>query len=168
MGEGHPGRRHQGTITSKPSNASVEAEAADRSDVAGHYARSGLIEAIETSIMQMGKTPDTITIDDLAPVDEFHIGGRMATEDLIEQLGVTAGDHVLDVGCGLGGPARFVAQRFNCRVSGIDLTSDYVETGNRLCEWVGLAIVSSYSDRQLFRCRSRTRTLTRPTCCMSG
>jgi ubiquinone/menaquinone biosynthesis C-methylase UbiE len=86
----------------------------------------------------MGKTPDTVTIDDLAPVDEFHIGGRTATEKLVEQLGVTPGDHVLDVGCGLGGPARFVAQRFKCRVSGVDLTSDYVETGNRLCEWVGL------------------------------
>ena len=126
-------------IIPKPSNASVEAETADRSGVAGHYARSGLIEAIESGVRQMGKTPDTVTIDDLAPVDEFHIGGRTATEELVEQLGVTPGDHVLDVGCGLGGPARFVAHRFKCRVSGIDLTSDYVETGNRLCEWVGLA-----------------------------
>jgi ubiquinone/menaquinone biosynthesis C-methylase UbiE len=138
MGESDTGSRHQGMNTSKPSNVSLEAPAADSSDVADHYARSGLIEAIEAGILQMGKTPDTVTIDDLAPADEFHIGGRTATEKLIEQLGVRPGDHVLDVGCGLGGPARFVAQRFKCRVSGIDLTSDYVETGNRLCEWVGL------------------------------
>ena len=87
----------------------------------------------------MGKTPDSVTIDDLAAVDEFHIGGRRATEELIEQLGIAPGNHVLDVGCGLGGPARFVADRYKCRVSGIDLTLDYVETGNRLCEWVGLS-----------------------------
>src|SRR4051794_29478515 len=127
MGKSDTGSRHQDMITSNPSNASIEAAAAERSDIADHYARSGLIEAIETGIMQMGKTPDTITIDDLAPVDEFHIGGRAATEELIEQLGVTPGEHILDVGCGLGGPARFVAQRFKCRISGIDLTSDYVE-----------------------------------------
>jgi ubiquinone/menaquinone biosynthesis C-methylase UbiE len=134
--------------TSKRSSTSVDAGTADRSGVVDHYARSGLIEAIETGIMQMGKTPDSITIDDLAPVDEFHIGGRTATEELIEQLGVTPSDHVLDVGCGLGGPARFVAHRFKCRVSGVDLTSDYVETGNRLCEWVGLG------DRVVLSCSS--------------
>lgn len=75
----------------------------------------------------------------LQQVDEFHIDGRRATEELIEQLGIDASDHVLDVGCGLGGPARFAADRYQCRVSGLDLTLDYVETGNRLCEWVGLS-----------------------------
>jgi ubiquinone/menaquinone biosynthesis C-methylase UbiE len=113
-------------------------EAVDRSSVSDHYARSGLIGAIENGIIRMGKTTDTVTIDDLAPVDEFHIGGRRATEELIGQLGIAPGDHVLDVGCGLGGPARFVADRFKCQVSGIDLTLDYVETGNSLCAWVGL------------------------------
>jgi ubiquinone/menaquinone biosynthesis C-methylase UbiE len=126
-------------ILSKPSDVPVDATTEDRSDVASHYARSGLIEAIEAGIMQMGKTRDTISIDDLAVVDEFHIGGRASTEELVGQLEITPGKHVLDVGCGLGGPARLVAQRFECRVSGIDLTSDYVETGNHLCEWVGLA-----------------------------
>ena len=168
MGESDTGSRHQGMNTSKPSNVSLEAPAADSSDVADHYARSGLIEAIEAGILQMGKTPDTVTIDDLAPADEFHIGGRTATEELIEQLGVTPGDHVLDVGCGLGGPARFVAQRFKCRVSGIDLTSDYVETGNRLCEWVGLGERVELRRYQPSRCRSRTRSSTRPICCMSA
>jgi SAM-dependent methyltransferase len=124
--------------TSKPLNSAVADGAVGRSSVSDHYARSGLIEAIEDGIIRMGKATDTVTIDDLAPVDEFHIGGRRATEELIGQLGIIPGDHILDVGCGLGGPARFVAERYGCRVSGIDLTSDYVETGNRLCEWVGL------------------------------
>lgn len=106
--------------------------------VARHYARSGLIEAIESGLAQAGKTRGTITINDLSAVDEFHIGGRNATEELMAQLRITAADHVLDVGSGLGGPARFVADRYKCRVSGIDLTRDYVETGNQLCQWLGL------------------------------
>ena len=127
--------RHDDIKAVEPSAAD---EAEDRSSVSDHYARSGLIEAIENGILRMGKTTDSVTIDDLALVDEFHIGGRKATEELIGQLGIAPGNHVLDVGCGLGGPARFVADRYKCRVSGIDLTLDYVETGNRLCEWVGL------------------------------
>ena len=106
--------------------------------VAHHYARSGLIEAIESGLVQMGKTKNTVGIDDLSAVDEFHIGGRKATEQLMAQLKMTAADHVLDVGSGLGGPARFVADRYKCRVCGVDLTRDYVETANRLCQWVGL------------------------------
>jgi ubiquinone/menaquinone biosynthesis C-methylase UbiE len=106
--------------------------------IAHHYARGGLIEAIESGFAQMGKTRDTITIDDLSAVDEFHIGGRKATEELTSQLGMTAADHVLDVGSGLGGPARFLAHHFKCQVSGVDLTPDYVETANRLCQWLGL------------------------------
>ena len=66
------------------------------------------------------------------------IGGRKATDELMSQLEVTAPEHVLDVGSGLGGPARFIAERYKCRDSGVDLTRDYVETGNRLCQWVGL------------------------------
>ena len=123
----------------KPSTSAAGDETVDRSSVTGHYAHNGLIQAIESGLTRMGKTTDTVTVDDLAPVDEFHIGGRKATEDLMVKLGIGPNDHVLDVGCGLGGPARFVADRYKCRVSGIDLTLDYVETGNRVCEWVGLS-----------------------------
>jgi ubiquinone/menaquinone biosynthesis C-methylase UbiE len=116
----------------------MESKPAAEDSVAHHYARSGLVEAIESGLVQMGKTKDTIGIDDLSAVDEFHIGGRKATEQLMAQLKMTAADHVLDVGSGLGGPARFVADRYKCRVSGVDLTRDYVETANQLCQWVGL------------------------------
>jgi ubiquinone/menaquinone biosynthesis C-methylase UbiE len=103
-----------------------------------HYARSNLITAIREGIAALGKTTATVTIDDLAPVDEFHIGGRVATDELVAQLHLTAADHVLDIGSGLGGAARFIAHRYGCRVSGIDLTRDYVEAGALLCRWVGL------------------------------
>jgi ubiquinone/menaquinone biosynthesis C-methylase UbiE len=107
--------------------------------VSDHYIHGGLLESIRTALGALGKTVETVTIEDLGPVDEFHIGGRPATRKLIEQLGIVAKDHVLDVGCGLGGAARFVASSFGTRVSGIDLVQEYVETGNALCEWVQLA-----------------------------
>jgi ubiquinone/menaquinone biosynthesis C-methylase UbiE len=109
-----------------------------QADVSRHYTHGSLIDAIRAGLTSTGKLPDTVTVDDLAPVDEFHIGGRRASEEFLNQLGFSAQMHVLDVGCGLGGAARFVASRYGCRVTGIDLTDEYVETGKVLCKWVGL------------------------------
>jgi len=106
--------------------------------IADHYLHGNLLQAIQESIAKLGKTIETVTIDDLAPVDEFHIGGRVATENLLNKLNVSEGDHVLDVGCGLGGAARFVARTYNSQVTGIDLAEEYVETGKLLCSWVKL------------------------------
>jgi SAM-dependent methyltransferase len=97
-----------------------------------------LLSAISAGIAELGKTPDTVTIEDLAPVDEFHIGGRQASEEFLDQLGLSPEDHLLDVGCGLGGTSRFVADRYKSRVTGIDLTAEYIDTGKVLCNWVGL------------------------------
>ena len=108
------------------------------SDVSKHYGRGDLTEAIRSGLALQGKSMDAVTIDDLAPVDEFHIGGRKASEDFLDQLTFSSQTKVLDVGCGLGGPARFVAKRYGSQVTGIDLTAEYVETGNTLCKWVGL------------------------------
>ncbi|MEZ5773429.1 MAG: methyltransferase domain-containing protein [Hyphomicrobiaceae bacterium] len=107
-------------------------------NVALQYTRGGLALAIRDGVLSLGKTPETVTIDDLAPVDEFHVGGRKASEEFIGQLGLTAGMRVLDIGCGLGGTARYAAERFEGRVTGIDLTREYIDTGNTLCQWVGL------------------------------
>jgi len=106
--------------------------------VSRHYARGDLLDAIRTGVEEIGKTPDTVTIDDLAAVDEFHIGGRVASRDFLGQLEISSDDHVLDVGCGIGGASRFTAKEFGCRVTGIDLTNEYVETGATLCDWLGL------------------------------
>ena len=106
--------------------------------VSDHYRHGELLQAIQTALASLGKTMDCLTIEDLAPVDEFHIGGRIATEHLLDQLNISAQDRLLDVGCGLGGAARFVADRFDNLVSGIDLTPEYIATGKTLCEWVNL------------------------------
>jgi SAM-dependent methyltransferase len=106
--------------------------------VATHYSHGELLRAIRDGVQRLGKSPDTVSVEDLGPVDEFHIGGRVATEIFLDQLDITADDSVLDVGCGLGGASRFAAQEYGCRVTGIDLTDEYVKTGEVMCKWVGL------------------------------
>jgi ubiquinone/menaquinone biosynthesis C-methylase UbiE len=110
-----------------------------RNRIAKHYTHGQLIERIVSGLEAIRRSPDTVTVDELAPVDEFHIGGRQASEDFITQLVLSADDHMLDIGCGLGGTSRFMASRFGCRVTGIDLTPEFIATGQALCDWVGLS-----------------------------
>jgi ubiquinone/menaquinone biosynthesis C-methylase UbiE len=107
-------------------------------DVSKHYTHGNLIAAIRGGIELLGKTINSVGVDDLAPVDEYHIGGRQASEDFLSQLDLTLEKQVLDVGCGLGGAARFAASRYGCQVTGIDLTPEFIETGKVLCAWVKL------------------------------
>ena len=71
-------------------------------DVSNHYTHGDLAAAIRGGIEALGKTITSVTVDDLAPVDEFHIGGRQASEDFLGQLDLSPEKHVLDVGSGLG------------------------------------------------------------------
>lgn len=106
--------------------------------LSNHYTHGSLLDAIRAGVERLGKSPDTVTVEELGPVEEFHIGGRVASEDFLDQLRLSSDDHVLDVGCGLGGTTRFVAHRYGSRVTGIDLTVEYIESGQVLCSWVGL------------------------------
>ena len=106
--------------------------------VAAHYLHGDLLNSIKSALPKIGKTVETVTVEDLGPVDEFHVGGRLATERFLDQLNFSSGSHILDVGCGLGGAARFTASKYNSQVTGIDLTPEYIETGNALNEWVKL------------------------------
>lgn len=119
-------------------------------DVAAHYQLGDLLSVIRSGLEALGKSPDSVTIEDLAPIEEFHIGGRPATKELLDQLALKSGQHVLDIGSGIGGPARFAAHEYGVRVAGIDLTPDYVETATSLSRWVGL------SERTSFRQASAT------------
>ncbi|MEN8207480.1 MAG: class I SAM-dependent methyltransferase [Pseudomonadota bacterium] len=106
--------------------------------VAENYLHGDLLKAIQAAVTKLGKTVDSVTIEDLAPVDEFHIGGRLATENFLDQLEFSEQHHILDVGCGLGGASRFVANKYKSHITGIDLTQEYIETGKALCSWVNL------------------------------
>jgi SAM-dependent methyltransferase len=112
--------------------------------VARHYARSDLEATILAALVASGKDPDRITASDLAPVDEFHTGGREATIDLAAQMEIKPGMHLLDIGCGIGGASRFMAETYSCRVTGLDLTEDFVRTAEALARRVGLQGRVSY------------------------
>jgi ubiquinone/menaquinone biosynthesis C-methylase UbiE len=112
--------------------------------VVGHYDGSGLLASIEAGMAATGKSSTTVTVEDLGPVDEFHVGGRVATTELCERLGVTSDDHILDVGCGIGGTARFIADLSGGEVTGVDLAPNYVSIARVLTEWTGLADRARY------------------------
>ena len=95
-------------------------------DVAGYYTRGHLEESINRALTQAGKNLANLTHDDLSVLDEFHAGGREATQDLASQMDLHPGLRVLDVGSGIGGPARYFAAEQGCKVTGIDLTEEFV------------------------------------------
>jgi len=103
-----------------------------------HYTRHDLGDVILAALKQVGKDIDHLTPDDLAPVDEFHGGQRPATIRLAEPVGFTGAERVLDVGSGLGGPSRYLAWHYGCRVSGVDLTAEFVRVASMLTEKTGL------------------------------
>jgi SAM-dependent methyltransferase len=106
--------------------------------VARHYGDAGLLARIMAGLEASGADPESLRPDDLAPVDEFHIGGREATAHAVAKLDLDAGTQVLDVGCGIGGAARYIATQAGCRVTGIDLTPEFIATARRLTELTGL------------------------------
>ncbi|MCU1628107.1 MAG: ubiquinone/menaquinone biosynthesis methyltransferase protein [Pseudonocardia sp.] len=107
--------------------------------VAQHYSHGALEEQILGALLTIGVDPEHLEPDQLAPVDEFHIGGRIATVALVDQMDLYPGLRVLDVGSGLGGTARYLAQNHQVRVTGIDLTEEYVQVARSLTHRAGLA-----------------------------
>ena len=105
--------------------------------VAEHYTKGGLLDRIKAGLKELGAS-EPIDIETLAPVDEFHMGGRSATVPFVDKMGLTPDSRVLDLGCGVGGPARYTAKTTGAHVTGIDLTDEFVETGNELSGMTGL------------------------------
>ena len=116
----------------------------DESSVLAHYRHGTLAEALLAGIAAAGKDPARLTPEDLAPVDEFHIGGRQATVEFAAAFKPAANMHWLDIGSGLGGPSRYIAHAYNCRVTGVDLSEEYVAVAGSLSRRVGLAGKVSY------------------------
>jgi ubiquinone/menaquinone biosynthesis C-methylase UbiE len=110
-----------------------------------HYERDNLVASILDALRATGKDPARLTPADLAPVDAFHIRGREATVELAARAALAPGLRILDVGCGLGGSARYLATQYGCRVIGIDLTRAYTDAATELAALVGLG------DRVEFR-----------------
>jgi ubiquinone/menaquinone biosynthesis C-methylase UbiE len=115
-------------------------------NVASHYARGAdLAHAIAESLRSAGKDIGNLSTADLGTVDEFHIRGRRATLELAQSLNLGSTSHVLEIGSGLGGPARTLTETYGCRVTGVDLTPAFCDAAVTLSGWVGLG------DRVAFR-----------------
>ena len=107
-------------------------------DVAHHYGGRDMANAILATLASRGIGMEALRPDHLAPFEEFHIGGRSATEYLVEKLALEPHHCVLDVGCGIGGAVRYIAHEIGCRATGIDITPDFVQAARTLSEAVGL------------------------------
>jgi ubiquinone/menaquinone biosynthesis C-methylase UbiE len=112
--------------------------------IARHYTHGSLEQAIIRALSASGKDLAHLVPADLAPVDEFHIGGRQATIDLAGESGFEPGWNLLDIGSGLGGASRYFAHERRCHVTGIDLTEEYVRAAEVLAKHVGLDGQVSY------------------------
>jgi len=112
--------------------------------VADHYKRRELGDVILTALEAAGKDIEHLTPDDLAPVDEFHSGGRNATLRLAQLAQIKDGERVLDVGCGIGGPSRYLASRLGCQVTGLDFTAEFVALAEMLARRTRLADKVAY------------------------
>lgn len=107
-------------------------------EIARHYNSGHLLNRISDGCAALDLKPP-MAPGALAAVDEFHIGGRVATEPFVTAMKLSEESRVVDLGCGLGGPARYVAETTGAFVTGIDLTPEFVETGRVLTDWTGLA-----------------------------
>ena len=115
------------------------ANTSDFQAIRDYWGRDGLGPAILDALTASGRDLAALTVDDLAPLDQFHGGGKPATERLARLAELTSGTRVLDVGGGLGGPARTLAVQFGCLVTVVDLTESYVRAAELLTVQLGLA-----------------------------
>jgi SAM-dependent methyltransferase len=108
-------------------------------DVQDHWTRPGVLARIDAALTELGHDPQNLTPEILATVEHLHSGGLATTRDQAERITLTPESRVLDVGCGIGGPARYLAHTYRCHVDGVDLTPELIETGKVLTERCGLA-----------------------------
>ena len=107
--------------------------------VRDHYASSDIAARVLATLRAMEGEDAPVTPDTLAPLDHFHRRGLVATRDLAALLGPRPGERLLDIGCGIGGPARWIAAHFGCYVTGIDLTSEFCRAAEELNAATGMA-----------------------------
>jgi sarcosine/dimethylglycine N-methyltransferase len=102
------------------------------------YSTGGTRRSIEQALIAAGLDLDHLQPADLWSLEDFHTMGRIATSQLVDLVGITSEDKVLDAGSGIGGTARYVADRCGCKVTAVDLTEEYCESARWLNRLVGL------------------------------
>lgn len=116
------------------------------SSINRQYSQSKLYDRILDAFRNEGINVDALTLDDLSRFDQLHAGGQEATRVLAKLAGLKPGMAVIDIGSGVGGPARTLAAEFGCHVVGIDITEEYVNTAKLLSEKVGLSKLVSFIE----------------------
>jgi SAM-dependent methyltransferase len=106
--------------------------------IASHYAYNNLYEAILKALDDAGIPASKVSRKDITAIDEFHVRGQEVSLELAAAAGLQPGMRILDAGCGLGGTCRLLADEFDCDVTGIDITEDYIRTAIKLSELTGL------------------------------
>lgn len=110
-----------------------------------HYSAVGLTGRIQSALAAIAPESQTLTVAQLAPLDQFHLRGILATSELASATGIEPSTRVLDLGCGIGGPARYLAATFGCKVTGVDLSPGFIDAADYLTARCGL------SDRVTFQ-----------------
>jgi len=108
-------------------------------EVRDHYRATGLTEQLKAALAVIGPESQRLTPQQLAPLDQFHTRGLAATIELAKLAEIDAGSLILDVGSGIGGPARFVAATYGCQVTGVDLSEPFVDAARYLTDRTGLS-----------------------------
>ena len=108
------------------------------SQIENFYHRPGLYNDIINRLKETGADINKVSRKDISGVDEFHVRGAAVSRELAEIANIHNAK-VLDIGCGIGGPCRMLADEFSCDTIGIDLSKEYIDTANRLSELVGLS-----------------------------
>lgn len=116
------------------------------STVEDHYTQGGLLKRVLAALRDAGIDPDHMRVDDLYPLDQLHSRGIAVTRDHGDRAGITPGMHVLDLGCGVGGAARYLAQDRACRVTGIDLTEEFITVARELTARCGLSEKAAFEQ----------------------
>ena len=102
-----------------------------------HYLKEGLFEDIINRLKEQEIDLDQVKRSDIAGTDEFHVRGAVVSKELAQTINLS-GLKVLDIGCGLGGPCRMLADEYNCQTTGIDLSAEYIRTASELSKLVNL------------------------------
>lgn len=109
-----------------------------RHDPINHYEYSDLLEKIVSTLADQDIDLEHLTRQNIKGFDEFHLQGANISEQLAKKLQIRSSDHILDLGCGIGGASRMLSDVYGCHVTGIDITPSYIETASALTKWVGL------------------------------
>ena len=103
------------------------------------YGQKNLVDKILETLKSEGINTAEMIRNAFAPIDELHLLGNKATLELAQEVGLNEKMKILDVGCGIGGPARTLVSNFGCHVTGLDLSKEYCQAADLINKYVGLS-----------------------------